>query len=288
MKPVENQLAMEAPWADVPEDMRPRNVSGQCAWDAGESMFGGAGYPGFKGWGRNASRQGWVGGWVTGVVHAAKDHGIEMKVVTNKDYSIFEHAEKEGVPVYVQIAVYRPNDHAVCLTGLDADYAYILDNNGPAVVKRWSRRTFDRVWNGIACCPCRRNPKPVEPVPVPVKPAKPTPVEPPPAKPTEQPKPACPCPAAPAVDLKPILDRIAALEAAAKVPAAKVDLAEVNTGISQLTQISNKLTQITVNQSKSIDDLAKSVGTLNDRVTKLESAAPAPRIASRIVQVKSP
>lgn len=243
---------MEAPWADVPEDMRPRNVSGQCAWDAGESVFGGAGYTEFKGWGRNASRIGWVGGWVTGVTHAAQAYGIETKVVTNKDYSIFEYAEKAGVPVYIQIAVYCPNDHAVCLTGLDADYAYILDNNGPPVVKKWPRRTFDRVWNGIACCPChRKNPKPV--VPAPVKPSQPKPTE--PVKPADQPKPVSGCNCPPAQDLKPITDGL------------------------------NRLVDSVAVVNKSVGDLTTKVGSIDQRLVTVEGKLANP---PQVIQLPPP
>jgi hypothetical protein len=222
------------PWSEVPEDMRPRNFTGQCAWDAGESVFGGAGYTEFKGWGMNASRIGWVGGWVTGVVKAAKDFGIETKVVQNKDYSIFDYAKAEGVPVYVQIMVNRPNDHAVCVTGLDKDYAYVLDNNGPPVVKKWPRRTFDRVWNGIACCPLHKKNKPK-----PVQPDNTSPVPSQPVKPVEPVKPA-----APQVDLKPLTSKVDELgQAMVKLTESTSKIAEqVSTTNTRMTSVEERLT----------------------------------------------
>lgn len=149
--------------AIIPAKYRVRNTQGNCTWCAVESVFGAAGYGSFDGIKERAVREGWHGAHIGNVVSALKDAGVEYKLVTDGDLSIFDYARKEGVGLLVEI----PGHHLACV-GLTADAAYMVDNNGPPVISKWSRADFLKRWRGIACCPLHKKPnrpdvKPPEP-----------------------------------------------------------------------------------------------------------------------------
>lgn len=223
-------------YVDIPLDARPRNVNGNCVWNASESVFVGAGYDEFRGISKNAVKEGWHGAWITNLEAACKTAGIEYRTERNGKTDIFDYAKSEGVPVYIQIQVSRPNDHAVACLGLNDRYAYILDNNGPPVVQKWSRSKFNSKWNGIACCPLhRKNRKPKEPKTPIVAPVVPEtkPVE--PAKPAVEP---CKCP-----------------------PPA--DLSKITNGL-------DKLIDAVSTTNKSVGELSVKVGSVEQRVNGID------------------
>jgi len=225
-------------YVDIPLDARPRNVNGNCVWNASESVFVGAGYDEFRGISKNAVKEGWHGAWITNLEAACKTAGIEYRTERNGKTDIFDYAKSEGVPVYIQIQVSRPNDHAVACLGLNDRYAYILDNNGPPVVQKWSRSKFNAKWNGIACCPLhRKHKKPKEPkgnqTPI-VAPVNP---ETKPAEPTKPVVEGCKCPPA--------------------------DLSKVTDGL-------NKLLEAVSTTNKSVGDLSVKVGNVEQRVSGID------------------
>lgn len=157
----------------IPKEIRVRNRRGNCCWCALEDVFVAAGYSEVAGVTDQAIKEGWNGAGIHNVrSFLSKVHLLDQsKITENKDYSIFDHAKKEGLAVYIQI----PN-HAIAVVGLDDKHAYIVDNNPPLTVQRWTRREFDRKWEGVACCPLFRKhkPKPDSPTPAPVTPATPS------------------------------------------------------------------------------------------------------------------
>ncbi len=186
--------------AIIPPELRIRNRGGNCGWCALEDVMVAAGYEQFKGITARAIQKGWGGNTISNVEAAIRDSGIDALVVKDRSMEIFRHARQEGVGVYVQI----PGHALVCL-GLDSHHAYMLDNNpdssGKLSIQKWARNKFDRLWEGVACCPKRRK-KPKEPAgpPAPTKPATPA---------------VCPCPVKPTepaidnkTDLKPVMAKI--------------------------------------------------------------------------------
>jgi hypothetical protein len=229
-----------------PLDARPRNVSGQCVFMAAEPMLVTAGYEEFRGWAHVAVKERWHGAWVDNLLQACKAAGIPMKEERRGDYEIFEYAKAEGVPVYVQIAMSRPNDHAVCVCGFSDKYVWVLDNNGPPIIRRWSRDKFRNKWNGIAACPLKRkhgrekNPRPIDTTPA-------RPIE--PTKPTEPAKPIAVEPAKPCPEVKQIIT--------------KVD--ELSVGMLKLTDATSKL-------AENVGGLGARVSSVEDRLAAAEKA----------------
>jgi hypothetical protein len=176
----------------VPESVRVHNQNGNCVWCAAEDVFFGAGYEQCKGLMRQALEKGWHGAGIDDVLAVMQRANIPCKVERNRGTEIFEYARKEGVGVYIQI----PGHALVCL-GLTDRHAYILDNNGLLKIEKWARSKFDRIWEGVACCPFKRKrPKPTPPA-----------VNPEPTVPAPTPIPA----PTPKVDLTPVTDAISKL-----------------------------------------------------------------------------
>ncbi len=171
----------------IPVELRYRNPGIECAYIAAEEILVAAGYEEFKGWGTAppTTRYGREMGFI---LKAMDDFRVPYKAVRNGDTSIFDHARKEGVGVYVQIP-----GHALVVVGLDERHAYVINNYtaaGPASVdraeqsskkvQRWTREKFMRLWEGVACCPLRKRKRPdaglpTPPVPQPTAPALPAP-----------------------------------------------------------------------------------------------------------------
>jgi len=149
----------------IPPECRVQNRGPNCGWCALEDVFVAAGYQNFKGLRQRANEKNTSphGIGPSAWKYQLDQAKVQYKFVENHDYSIFDHAKQEGVGVAVMI----PN-HAVVCCGLTDQYAYILDNNGPLKVQRWSRQEFNRKWKGIACCPLfHKHPKQPKPEPAP-------------------------------------------------------------------------------------------------------------------------
>lgn len=256
-------------FVDITNDTVVKNVGGNCVWATAEAMLLAAGYDEAKGLRDQAVKNGWNGAWITQLAKVLDNAKIQYKISQNGDMSIFDYARQEGVPVYVQIAVNRPEDHAVEVVGMDATTVRIIDPNATSQIQTWSMEKFKRCWGGRALCPLFRKHRK--------------------KKDEDQAKPivdAKPCNCKP-VDFGPVEARLVALETAAKTPA-KVDLTQVNTAINQLTVNAEKQLQISSNLTTHVNEMVKSVNSLNERVTKLEQKAgiESPKILSRIEQVK--
>lgn len=182
--------------AILPVELRNRNPGIECAYIAAEECLVAAGYEEFKGWGtalptRRYDRE------MGPILKAMDERGIEYVSTRNGDMSVFEHARKLGVPVYVQIP-----GHALTVLALTPRYAYVVNNltaanpaslegaeSGSKKVWKWPRAYFDRAWERVAfCVKCRKKPKPdaAKPLPAPM----PTPI--PAAGPKGDPGPAGP------------------------------------------------------------------------------------------------
>lgn len=193
----------------IPENLRIRNRQGNCVWCAMEDVFVAAGYDQFKGITERAIRNGWAGATWSNVESAIKDSGVDvvMSKPGQRDTSIFDYARKEGVGVVVFI----PGHALVCLH-LDDKTAYMIDNNpsdgsGRLKILKWARSKFDKLWEGYACCPRKKKPRPND------KPAVKPEVKPdvkPETKPEIKPvEPPCKCPAP--TDQKAVTDALAKL-----------------------------------------------------------------------------
>jgi hypothetical protein len=188
--PAEPEIPVELEQV-IPVELRYRNPGIECAYIAAEEILVAAGYEEFRGWGTSLPNGGRGYGREMGfILKALDDRGVPYKAVRNGDTSIFEHARKEGVGVYVQVP-----GHALVVVGLDDRHAYVINNYtaaGPASVdraeqsskkvQRWSREKFMRIWEGTACCPLRKRKRPdagpqlpAPPIPRPEAPTLPTP-----------------------------------------------------------------------------------------------------------------
>lgn len=250
-------------FAEIPVEFMVSNQGGNCVWCAVETAFSTAGYESVKGLKDRAVREGWGGAWITNVISALKDAGIPYKESQNGSMDIFNYAREQGVPVYVQVRVSRPEDHAIVVVGMDDTHVRVLDNNGPKKVQTWTMARFKSVWGGRACCPLfRKNRKPRD--------------KDEPAKPIVAPA-VCPCDQA---ALKALTDRLAALE---KAPA--------NNNVNTLTTNVTKLTELMGDQSKAVNSLIGAVNNLEGRVAKLEARGgetPPAKVLSRIEPVRNP
>lgn len=214
----------------TPEDM-PRNQSGQCTWCALMTVFCSAGYESTRHIVDTAVREGWHHGEVDNIIGALKAAGIEYKLTTSGDMSIFDHARAEGVGVLIHIRTNDPRvGHSVAVVGMDANSVRVVDNNGPKVIQTWTMDKFKRLWQGTACCPLKRKkPKP------PTAPATPTPTDTTPAGPP-----------------KPVVDS-----------GCKCDNSKIATALTTLTDA------VTAT-NKSVGDLSSHVASIDQRLVVAE------------------
>jgi len=170
VEPAKDESAID--FTEIPVDLMVRNENGNCVWCAGEPVFVSAGWESLRGIAHKAMQEGFPNKAireqgnidVSNLVSALKDAGVPYKLSRDGSMDIFKYAKEEGVAVYVQIRVIKPNDHAVAVVGMDETHVRVLDNNGPKKIQTWTMERFKRVWNGVACCPLhRKNKKPKEP-----------------------------------------------------------------------------------------------------------------------------
>lgn len=222
--------------AIIPEENRIVNSFGNCTWSAAEDVFVAAGYPQFRGIKERAVKEGWRGASISNVIAAAKDANIPIMEVHDRSLDIFDYAKEEGVGVFVEI----PGHSLVCV-GLDADHAYMLDNNqdqqGKLAIRKWPRAEFLKLWEGHACCPRKKKPKDKPPA---TTPAKPTPA----------------ITTTPAVTVGPVAPAV-----------------DPNAGkLDELGQAMAKLTDATTNLAGTLSAQSTQLGTIETRLAAAEKA----------------
>jgi hypothetical protein len=262
VQPQEAEPTSEELDAILPPDLRYRNPGIECAYISAEQVLVSGGYEEFRGWGPSLPKTDY-GREMGYILAALNERGIEYVAVRNGDTSIFEHARRERLPVYVQVP-----GHAYVVLRLTSRYAYIVNNftaAGPGVVDQAEKASknvykIDRNyflrhrWTGSAfCLKCRRKKKDQPAVVVQPAPVQPGPLNPtPPVNPATPPAanvvvpPPCQCKPAEKVDLKPVTDALA------------------------------KLTEVAVATNKNVTDLSDKVGDIDKRVTALENKPPPP------------
>jgi hypothetical protein len=240
----------------LPPDLRYRNPGIECAYISAEQVLVSGGYEEFRGWGPSLPKTDY-GREMGYILAALNERGIEYVAVRNGDTSIFEHARRERLPVYVQVP-----GHAYVVLRLTSRYAYIVNNftaSGPQAIDQAEKSSknvykIDRNyflrhrWTGSAfCLKCRRKKK-----------DQPAVVVSPQAVPAVQPGPLNPTP--PVVHPAPPPAEKPALKECQCKP---VELGPVNEALV-------KLTEIAAATSKSVADLGGKVGTLDARIAVVE------------------
>jgi len=184
----------------VPRAHRPRNQNSNCVWCACQTCFHGAArIESFAGVRDRAVAEGWRGAGQSNVLAYCKTAGIEVETGTSIEFLKRAVAQGTGAVVFIP-------GHAVYLCGIDDESARVIDNNGSAEVRAWTRRSFDRLFQW-GCFP--KLPRP----PIPFKPGPPAPAPNPhhpsvnPQVPVE-PKP----PAGPSATEKLIVEKLTAVE----------------------------------------------------------------------------
>lgn len=237
----------------VPEQLRIRNRRGNCVWCAVEDVFVSAGYDQFKGITDRAVQQGWSGATWSNVEAAIRTANVDVVSTSSRDTSVFDYAKKEGLAAVVFVP-----GHALVRVGHDERYVYMLDNNpndasGKLKVLRWAHSKFNSLWDGHACCPRKKKPKPDSP---PVKPDVKPEVKPetkPEVKPVD-----CKCPPpAPSTDVKPITD-----------------------ALSKLAEIATLTNQSVGKLNDKVDGVDKRVGEIDKRLVAVEQKQSAPVVTS--------
>lgn len=187
----------------VPRAERDRNRNGNCTWCAAETCFWGAAkLEKFKGLTDRAVKEGWHGASIQNILAYCKAAGVEAETGSGAEF--VKHAVAKGCGAAIHIP-----GHFVYCCGIDDESARIIDNGRSQEVQVWSRAKFDSSMIAAVCPTLDKLFKPRVPRPNPNHPSLP-PVTPGPVTPGPVTPPVTP---APAVDLKPILDKLAEIEA---------------------------------------------------------------------------
>lgn len=139
----------------IKKEHRITNFTGvQCFWCATETAAYYAQRPEL--YNITVRYRGWV--WtVKGAVYEIKKHGVEpywAEKGAGTVERVKELLDVEKIPVIIVVP-----GHALLLTHLDDEHAYVIDNSGPfpGFVQVWHRETFDALWlKGYVAIPRRK------------------------------------------------------------------------------------------------------------------------------------